>query len=133
MGLFDAIGMAGTGVTVYRKWLDAVSDNLSNINDASATSGPAFQARYVVAQPAADGRGAQVGGIVLGGSAEGRLVYQPEHPLADAKGYVRYPDIDLASQMGQLIMAQRGYQANLAVVDRARDAYQAALQLGRSA
>jgi flagellar basal-body rod protein FlgC len=130
MGLFDAIGMAGTGVTVYRKWLDAVSDNLSNINDASATSGPAFQARYVVAQPAADGRGAQVGGIVLGGSAEGRLVYQPEHPLADAKGYVRYPDIDLASQMGQLIMAQRGYQANLAVVDRAHDAYTQALTLG---
>lgn len=131
MSLFDAIGMAGTGVTVYRKWLDAVSDNISNINDASATSGPAFQARYVVAQPAADGRGAQVGGIVLG-SAEGRLVYQPDHPLADAQGYVRYPDIDLASQMGQLIMAQRGYQANLAVVDRAKDAYQAALQLGRS-
>jgi flagellar basal-body rod protein FlgC len=132
MGLFDAIGMAGTGVTVYRKWLDAVSDNISNINDVSATSGPAFQARYVVAEPAADGRGAQVGGTALG-SATGRLVYEPEHPLADAEGYVRYPDIDLGSQMGQLIMAQRGYQANLAVVDRAKDAYQAALQLGRSA
>jgi flagellar basal-body rod protein FlgC len=35
--------------------------------------------------------------------------------------------------MGQLIMAQRGYQANLSVVDRAKDAYQAALQLGRTA
>jgi flagellar basal-body rod protein FlgC len=130
MGLFDAIGMAGTGVTVYRKWLDAVSDNLANINDASATSGPAFQARYVIAQPAADGRGAQVGGVVLG-TPVGRLVYEPEHPLADAEGYVRYPDIDLGSQMGQLIMAQRGYQANLAVVERATSAYQAALQLGK--
>ena len=39
-------------------------------------------------------------------------------------GYVRYPDIDLGDQMAQLIMAQRGYQANLAVVDRAQDAYQ---------
>jgi flagellar basal-body rod protein FlgC len=130
--LFGAIGIAGTGVTVYRKWLDAISDNLSNINDASATSGPAFRARYVIAQPAADGKGAQVGGIVLG-NAVGRMVYEPDHPLADAQGYVRYPDIDLGSQMGQLIMAQRGYQANLAVVDRAKDAYQAALQLGRSA
>ena len=131
MSLFNALGIAGTGVTVYRKWLDAISDNLSNINDAAPTSGEAFKAKYVIAQEAADGNGAQVGGIVEG-SGEGRLVYEPTHPLADADGYVRYPDIDMGSQMGQLIMAQRGYQANLAVVDRARDSYQAALQLGRN-
>ena len=44
---------------------------------------------------------------------------------------MRYPDIDLGEQMTQLIMAQRGYQANLAVVERAATAYQAALQLGK--
>ena len=44
---------------------------------------------------------------------------------------MRVPDIDLADQMGQLIIAQRGYQANLAVVERAHDAYQRALELGR--
>jgi flagellar basal-body rod protein FlgC len=131
MALFGAIGVAGTGLTVYRKWLDAVSDNLANINDASPTSGPAFQARYVLARPAATGPGVEVGGTVLG-SATGRLVQEPDNPLADAEGYVKYPDIDLSGQMGQMIMAQRGYQANLAVVDRAHDAYSAALQLGRS-
>ena len=132
MPIFDSIGIASTGATTYRKWLDAVSDNISNMNDAVSPSAAAFQARYVVAQPASDGNGVQVGGIALG-SAEGRLVYEPDNPLADGKGYVRYPDIDLSDQMGQLIMAQRGYQANLAVVDRAKDAYQAALQLGRNA
>jgi flagellar basal-body rod protein FlgC len=134
MPLFGAIGIAGTGLTVYRKWMDAVSDNIANINDVTPTSGPAFQARYVIAQsvPAALGAGVQVGGAVLG-PATGRTVYEPTHPLADAAGYVRYPDIDLGSQMTQLIMAQRGYQANLAVVDRAHDAYSAALELGRSA
>jgi flagellar basal-body rod protein FlgC len=131
MSLFGAIGIAGTGVTVYRKWLDAVSDNIANINDAAPTSGAAFQARYVVATPS-EGGGVEVGGTVLG-SAAGRLVHEPDNPLADEHGMVRYPDIDLSSQMGQLIMAQRGYQANLAVVDRAHDAYQAALQLGRNA
>jgi len=130
MNLFGAIGVAGSGVTVHRKWLDAISDNISNMNDASATSGEAYKERFVVAQAAADGQGAQVGGVVFGDSA-GRMVYEPEHPLADANGMVRYPDIDLGSQMSQLVMAQRGYQANLAVVDRARDAYEAALQLGR--
>ena len=131
MTLFNAIGIAGSGVTVYRKWLDAVSDNLANLNNASPTSGDAFRAKYVIAQEASDGNGAQVGGIAEG-SAEGRMVYEPDHPLADAQGYVKYPDIDMSSQMGQLIMAQRGYQANLSVVDRARDSYMAALQLGRN-
>lgn len=132
MSTFDAIGIASTGVTVNRTWLDAVSDNISNMNDASSTSGKAFQERYIIAQPAADGKGTQVGGALFG-SATGRVVYEPNNPLADAKGYVRYPDIDLGAQMGQLIMAQRGYEANLAVVDRAKDAYSAAIQLGRNA
>jgi flagellar basal-body rod protein FlgC len=130
MGLFGAIGIAGSGVTVHRKWLDAVSDNIANMNDASATSGEAYKERFIVAQAAADGQGAQVGGVVLG-DGQGRMAYEPDHPLADADGMVRYPDIDLGSQMSQLIMAQRGYQANLTVVSRATDAYQAALQLGR--
>ena len=134
MGVFDAIGIAGSGMTVYRTWLDAISDNLSNLSTVRPTNEPAFRAKYVVAQSVengAQGAGVKVAGIAQG-SAAGRLVYEPANPLADKDGYVRYPDIDMASQMTQLIMAQRGYQANAAVVDRAREIYQAALQIGRS-
>ena len=126
----DAIAIAGTALVVHRKWLDAVSDNIANVNTVKPTSGAAFQARYVLAHEGAGTSGVYVNGAAYG-SAEGRLVYEPSHPLADADGYVRYPDIDLASQMGQLIMAQRGYQANAAVVDRAKSTYEAALQIGR--
>jgi flagellar basal-body rod protein FlgC len=128
---FDAIGIAGSGLTVHRKWLDAVSDNIANVNTVRGTDEDAFQARYVVAEAGEGSSGAFVAGAAYG-DAEGRVVYEPNHPLADEAGYVRYPDIDMASQMGQLIMAQRGYQANAAVVDRAKEAYQAALQIGRS-
>lgn len=133
MTIFSALGIAGTGVTVNRKWLDAVSDNIANVNTVRPADQEAFRARYVVAQAVDYGAGTggvQVAGIELG-SAEGRMVYEPGHPLADELGYVRYPDIDLSSQMTQMIMAQRGYQSNLAVVDRAREAYMAALQIGR--
>lgn len=128
---FDAIGIAGTGLTLHRKWLDAVSDNLANINTAKPTDGAAFQARYVVAQEGQGVSGAYVAGAAYG-SAQGRMVYEPDNPVADAEGYVRYPDIDLSEQMGALIMAQRGYQANAAVVDRAKETYQAALQIGKN-
>jgi flagellar basal-body rod protein FlgC len=133
-GIFGVLGISGTGLTVHRKWLDAVSDNIANINNVTSTSNDAFQARYIIARAVDYGsgtEGAEVGGAVFSGLRQGKLVYEPDHPLADENGNVRYPDINLGDQMGNLIMAQRGYQANLAVVDRAREAYQSALQLGR--
>ncbi|WP_159599293.1 flagellar basal body rod protein FlgC [Agromyces humi] len=127
---FDAIGIAGTALTVHRKWLDAVSDNLANINTAAPTDGAAFQARYIEAT-AGDGGGVYVAATRFG-DAEGRLAYDPDNPLADEEGYVRMPDIDMSTQMTSLIMAQRGYEANAAVVDRAKTTYEAALQIGRN-
>ncbi|RBY79625.1 flagellar basal-body rod protein FlgC [Geodermatophilus sp. TF02-6] len=133
MSVFDTLGISGSGLLVHRKWLDAVSDNIANVNTVTSTDEDAFRERLVVAQAVDYGSGE--GGVRVAraefGSAEGRRVYEPDHPLADADGYVEYPDIDLGDQMTQLLMAQRGYQANLAVVERATSAYQAALQLGK--
>jgi flagellar basal-body rod protein FlgC len=133
MAIFDTFGISGSGLMTHRKWLDAVSDNISNINTVRRTDEDAFQERFVVAQAVEYGSGE--GGVRVArvefGDGEGRLVHQPDHPLADENGYVKYPDIDLGDQMSQLLMAQRGYQANLAVVERATSAYQAALQLGK--
>ena len=133
MAVFDTLGIAGSSLMVHRKWLDAVSDNMANINTVNPYDQDAFQERLIVAQAVDYGSGE--GGVRVAraefGSGEGRLVYQPDHPLADDAGYVKYPDIDLGDQMSQMIMAQRGYQANLAVVERATEAYKAALMLGK--
>ncbi len=135
MGTFAAIGIAGSGMNVYRKWLDAISDNLANVNTVSSTDEDAFQARYVEVT-SIDNEGGDTGGVYVSGAAfgdaEGRLVYEPDNPLADEEGYVRYPDIDMTSQMTQLIMAQRGFQANAAVVDRAKEMYSTGLSIGKN-
>ena len=133
MAIFDTLGISGSGLMTHRKWLDAVSDNIANINTVTRTNEDAFRERFVVAQAVDYGSGE--GGVRVAraefGSGEGRLVYQPDHPLADEEGYVKYPDVDLGDQMTQLMMAQRGYQAGLAVVERSTNMYQAALQLGK--
>ena len=133
MGVFDTLGISASGLLAHRKWLDAVSDNIANINTATPTSQSAFKERYIEAQAVDYGSGD--GGVRVAtaqfGSGEGRVVYEPNNPLADKFGNVRYPDIDLGDQMAQLIIAQRGYQANLQTIDRATKAYQAALQLGK--
>jgi flagellar basal-body rod protein FlgC len=131
--MFDALRMINSGMQLHQTWMDAISDNIANVNTVRPTSQSAFRARYVVAQAVetgATGGGVQIAGVSLG-SAGGRLVYSPNDPLADAKGYVRLPDIDLGEQKTDMIMAERGYQANAANLDRVRATYQAALQMGR--
>ena len=136
MSIFSAISTSGTGLSTFRTWIDVIANNMANINTVKPTSGPAFQAQYVQAQNLAggsDGIGAGVGITALPlSSAEGRLSYQPNNPLADAKGYVRLPDIDMGSQMSQLVMAQRGFQASVQVTKDAQETYQSALSIGKS-
>ncbi|MCZ2825104.1 MULTISPECIES: flagellar basal body rod protein FlgC [unclassified Modestobacter] len=133
MAVFDTLRIGGSSLFVHRKWMDAVADNMANINTVNAPGEDAFQERMIVAEAVQYGSGqggVRVAGTELG-SAEGRMVYEPSNPLADDEGYVRYPDIDLGDQMTQLLMAQRGYQANLATIRSATEAYQQALQLGK--
>jgi flagellar basal-body rod protein FlgC len=130
---FDSLRIAGSGLYTHRKWMDAVSDNIANINTVKAPGEDAFQERMIVAEAVdyGSGRGGvRVAGMTVG-SAEGRMVFEPDNPLADQNGYVKYPDIDLGEQMTQLLMAQRGYQASIATMERATNAYQSALQLGK--
>ena len=128
------MNISGSGMEVHKYWMDAISDNIANINTARPTNEKAFQARYVIAQAVEDGgvgAGVSIAGVELG-SEVGRLVNDPANPLADAQGIVRQPDIDLGEQMTTMIMAQRGYQANISNMDRVRAAYQAAIQMARN-
>jgi flagellar basal-body rod protein FlgC len=134
VAIFDTLGISASGLMVNRKWMDAVSDNMSNLNTVNPYDQAPFKERLVVAQAVDYGSGTggvRVARVEFGGDPEGRIVYEPGHPLANEEGYVRYPDIDMGDQMVSLMMAQRGYQANLAVVERATNAYQAALRLGK--
>ena len=146
-GPFSSLGAPASGMRVYQTWIDALSDNIANVNTINPAGEPAFQERFVVAQASNGGRtGASVAGapgasgigagaFVAGvrfGDPDGRLVYQPDHPHADAEGMVRVPDIDMATQMTNLIIAQRAYSANVNVFERARDSYLRALDIGRS-
>ena len=100
MGAFDMMHIAGSGMAMHQTWLDTLSYNISSVNTARPTSQSAFQAQYAIAQSVqgADGtgEGVRTTGIALG-DAQGRMVYSPDNPLADAKGYIRMPDIDLGS------------------------------------
>jgi len=143
MGLFDPISTAMTGVDASETWLNAVSDNIANMNDVTSPSQAAYQERFVIMQAvpgqsggtgngaasdATIGSGVAVTGVALG-SPDGVLEPDPTSPLADKDGMVRAADVDLGQQMTNMMLAQRGYEANLATISQAENAYQAALGL----
>lgn len=131
-GPFHSLSISGSGMDVYQTWLDAVADNLANVNNITSTDEPAFRERLVIARARETDRpaGAVVDRIEFG-TDEGELYYQPEHPLADEDGMVQRPSLDFSQQMTHLLVAQRAYQANVSAFQSARDAYQRALQIGQ--
>jgi flagellar basal-body rod protein FlgC len=128
MGAFDLLRIAGSGLGMHQTWLDALGRNIANVNTVRATDETAFQAEMIVAEADPNG-GVDVRGIATS-DPEGMLVHDPDHPLADEDGYVRAPAMDLSSQMSQLIMAQRGFQASSQVTKYAQDSYSSAIQIG---
>lgn len=131
MGMFSALDSAASGTKVSRIWLDAISDNVANVNTTRPFDEEPFRARLVVAQAyeTGDDRGAMVTGINHR-EGEAQQAYDPTNPHANDEGYVKRPVVDLSEEMTNILIAQRTYQANLSVMDRVRDAYKAALSIG---
>lgn len=132
-GPFHSLSIAASGMDVYQTWLDAVADNVANMNTIRPADEAAFQERFVVVQAAeVNGRpaGAEVTAAAFG-PAEGRPVYNPDHPFADEDGMIYMPEMDLSDQMTHMLAAQRAYQANVSAFERARDAYARALEIGK--
>ena len=136
MSIFPVFDTAASALRTNRVWMDAISDNLANVNTVKPYDQPAFQARFVEAQelpsnpsdPIGVGGGVTVASIKYG-DATGLQRYEPGNPMANDKGYIRSPNVDVGQNMTDLIIAQRAYQLNLAVVDRASQSYQQAIQI----
>jgi flagellar basal-body rod protein FlgC len=135
-GPFNSLSVPASGMTTMKTWIDAIADNVANVNNITSTDEPGFTSHTVVARSVPGASGGIGNGVRVAGvrnSAEtGELVYMPDHPLADDDGLVRRSNVDLADQMTSLIVAQRAYQANVTVFERARDSYLRALEIGKS-
>ena len=119
MSMFPSISIAGTGLEVDQTWIDT-------------TSAPAKPVAFVAeAAPVGSdnvGDGVEAKAVALG-SAQGILTYQPDSPLANAKGYVTYPDVNIGNEMTSLVEAQVSYEVNAKVMQNSSDAYNAVLQI----
>jgi len=133
MSLFGSLDIAGSGIGAAQTWLNTTAGNIANMDDVSPTDEAAYGEQTPVLVPS--GTVGQIGdGVSVAGIAEGDttgiIESDPSSPEANAQGLVRVPDVQLSSQMVDMIQAQTDYQANTSVFADAKTAYQAALTLG---
>jgi flagellar basal-body rod protein FlgC len=133
---FDTFDVGRSGLTLSKTWLDAIANNIANVNTVHPAGQQPFRASYLVAQeirpagPGQSGQGVRAVGLVDDGSTPAQ-VSAPGNPLADANGNLTEPVVDLAIEMTNMIMANRSFQANGRTIETARDMYTAALRIGR--
>lgn len=151
MGLFDAIDIAGSGLSAERLRMDVTAGNLANAQTTQGADGQPFRRREVVLQEAGAtsfdamlsgamvGTGAAsnqpAGGVQVAGIVEDqdpmRRVYDPGHPDADAQGYVSLPNVNPVTEMVDLISASRAYEANVTAMQTAKSMFTKTLDLLR--
>jgi len=137
MSTFNIFQIAGSALTAQSQRMNVAASNLANADSVAGPDGQAYKARQVVfrMQPSPDQTSGRVGGVAVAGvvesAAPARMEYDPEHPLADAKGYVTYSNVDPVAESVNMISASRSYQANVEVINTAKSLMQRTLTLGQ--
>ncbi len=145
MGLFTSFDICATGMTAQRLRSDIISQNLANVNSTSSESGGAYRRKTVVfaeknstafsnlllAAKGTTGTGVKVTKIVEDYDAEMNMVYDPSHPDADENGYVTYPNVNVVTEMTNLIDASRSYEANVTAFNAAKAMALKGLEVGK--
>jgi len=130
-GPFGAIRIAATGASMASTWMDLIGNNIANSNTLTRTEDEPFRAKFLVVQEKGNTGGVELREIVSA-SGDAPLIFDPANPLADEDGLVQGAMVDTAGTMSDMIIASRHYQLNLQVVKGAEEAYQSALEIGRS-
>ena len=136
MSFLDAIETSASGLTAERLRMEVIANNIANVNttrgrQGDPIAGPYRRQRVVFAERLAQ-RGVAVIRVAEDHDTPLKLKYEPGHPDADARGYVRYPNVEVVTEMVDMISATRAYQANAAVISSARDMSMAAMNIGQS-
>ena len=142
LGAFSALEVAASGLSAERTRMNTIASNLANARTTRTAEGGPYKRLDPVFEAT------QLGGGVVGGPNESavslvtvpriqqdtrdpQLVYEPGHPDADAKGYVRYPNVNVVEEMVNMITASRAYEAGVTSVESIKAMAKSALGIGR--
>jgi flagellar basal-body rod protein FlgC len=143
MDYSSTFSISAAGMLLERTRVEVAALNLANANTTAAAGQSVYRPLRVVALPA---QGASFAALMIASEQPAlalkpdfrvepapitpRLVHEPGHPMADARGFVSYPGVDAATEMVSLMAASRAYEANVAALNVARSMALKALDIG---
>jgi flagellar basal-body rod protein FlgC len=145
MDFFSAMDISASALTAERTRMNLISGNLANANSTRTADGGPYKRKDVVfgAQQTSTSFGATLSRIgsaapngvevaqIVEDTSPPRLQYDPNHPDADAKGYVAMPNVNVMEEMADMIVATRAYEANITAAQAAKSMALKTLELGR--
>lgn len=146
MSIFASFDINASGLTAQRYRMDVISENVANANTTRTSDGTPYRRKIVTFAQKGDqtdfsrvlnramahgysGQGVKVVRTHEDFETEMKLVYDPSHPDADENGYVTYPNVNIISEMTDLIDASRAYEANATAFSASKNIAQQGLQL----
>jgi len=143
MGLSDAFDISYSGILANRLHMEVIASNIANINTTKTSSGLPYVKKSVVysevpfsteLDKAIDRREKLLKGgveakVVEDYSNPMPIVYNPGHPDADERGYVRLPNVSLPSEMADMVYVSKLYEANIAVLNSTKKMASDTLQI----
>ncbi len=145
MDLLTSLKISSSGLSANRKRMGAISSNIANAQTTRTSEGGAYRRKEVVfgSEPARDSFADVLEGEldekaqtvhateVISTNRPPILKYQPNHPDANEKGYVAYPNINVMEEMANMISASRSYEANISAMNTTKSMAMKALEIGR--
>lgn len=145
MDLLTALKISASGLAAQRTRLNVLSSNLANANSTRNTEGtgpyqrkdPVFQEISARAfDKELDRVSKQVSGVevtkIVTDETPGARVFDPSHPDADTEGYVNMPNVNVVTELTDIMQTSRAYEANVTAMRSAKEMVNAVLQIGRS-
>lgn len=134
MSLFDILNISASAMTAQSQRLNVVASNLANADSTSGPDGKPYRAKQVVFSStplnAQGSAGVKVASVVEDASPM-KMVYDPKHPMADAKGYVTLPNVNVVEEMVNMISSSRSYQNNVDVMNTSKTLLLKTLTIGQ--
>jgi flagellar basal-body rod protein FlgC len=140
-GVFSAMEVAASGLSAERSRMNVIASNLANAHTTKGPDGNPYQRQDPVfsSQPVSPGsfdpvlRSVQE--VRLAGvrtdTTPGQLVYDPGHPDANAQGYVTYPNVNVVTEMVNLMTASRAYEAGVTSIESLKTMAKTAIKIGQ--
>jgi len=127
----SALDISASALSAQRKRMKVIADNIANAHSMITPDGGPYRRREItfetVMQNAmAPGQVAdEVAGVkvasIKASKTPLKTIYDPQHPMADEKGFVQMPNVNVTREMVDMVDAQRAYEANLAAMKTYRD------------